>query len=158
MNKIILTLLAALPLFASCARTISSDTYSADHVGEASRAYTGVVISTRNINVQDGERLQDNGMGIAGGGIGGALIGSTIGRGSGNMVATIGGALVGATAGAFAEKSLKNQPGIEYIVALDDGRALTVVQAPVPTLYEGQRVFVIVSHDGRSRVVAAPGR
>lgn len=156
MKKVVLFILTTVSLFTSCARTISSNTYSADHVGEASTTYGGVIISARQITVDDSERLQENTMGIAAGGIGGALLGSTIGKGTGNTVATIGGALAGATAGAFAEKALKSQAGIEYVVALDDGRAMTVVQGPEPTLREGQRVFVMVSYSGRSRVVAAP--
>jgi len=156
MKKILLNLIITLPLLASCARTISSDIYSANHVGEASTTYKGVILSARHITVQEHERLEENGLGIVGGGIGGAMAGSGIGKGSGNAVATIGGAIIGATAGAFAEKALKTQSGTEYVVALDDGRAMTVVQAPEPSLQEGQRVFVLVSHSGRSRVIAAP--
>lgn len=155
MNKLIVSLITLSSLFASCARTISSDIYSADHIGETSRTYSGVIISARVVTVQDKERLQENGLGIIGGGLGGAFAGSYLGKGTGNTLATVGGALAGATAGAFAEKALKTQNGIEYIITLDNGESVTVVQGPEPRLSEGQRVHVMVSTQGRSRVVAA---
>jgi outer membrane lipoprotein SlyB len=138
----------------SCAREISSDVYAADHVGEASTTYAGTIIHSRQVNVQDQERLQDNTLGIVGGGVGGALAGSQIGKGSGNTLATIGGAVVGATAGAFAEKALKSQNGMEYVVQLENGQAMTVVQGPSPAFSVGQTVYVIVGQQGRSRIIA----
>ena len=144
---------AAILLLNGCAREISSNVYEADHVGEAAITYPGVIVSARAINVQDKERLEENGMGIVGGGLAGGLAGSQFGKGDGNTAATIGGALLGATAGAFAEKALKSQSGMEYTVALDNGQTTTVVQGPQPTLSVGQNVYVMVYQKGRSRVV-----
>ncbi len=154
MNKLVGLSLVGMLLAGGCARQISSGTYSAASVGETSSSYPGVIISVRNVTVEDQEYLQDNTLGIVGGGVGGALVGSQIGKGRGNTVATIGGALAGATAGAFAEKALKKQDGIEYIVALENGESKSVVQGPDPALATGQKVWLIVSHQGRSRVVA----
>src|SRR5437764_755604 len=98
MHKTVLrlsTLLTAVLFVTGCAREISSNVYSADHVGEASRTFTGVVATARQVTVQENERLQDNGLGIIGGGIAGAYGGSYIGKGEGNTLATVGGALVG---------------------------------------------------------------
>lgn len=145
---------AALSLFASCAREISGDVYAADHVGEASQTFSGVIVHARTISVQENERLQENGLGIIGGGAAGAYAGSQFGKGRGNTLATVGGALAGATAGAFAEKALKTQSGIEYIVQLDNGQTMTVVQGPTPAFSAGQNVFVVVGQKGRSRVVS----
>ncbi|MBS0654848.1 MAG: hypothetical protein JSR46_03645 [Verrucomicrobia bacterium] len=152
--KAALAAIVGISCFTGCARQISSDVYAADHVGEASSSYPGIIISARNITVQDKERLQENGLGIVGGGIGGGLVGSQIGKGTGNNVAIIGGAIAGAVGGAFAEKALKTQDGVEYIVQLDNGELKTVVQGPQPSLDEGQAVYVIIGHKGRSRVVA----
>jgi outer membrane lipoprotein SlyB len=145
---------AAFCLTTSCAREISSDVYAADHVGEASTTYAGTIIHARQVTVQDAERLQDNGLGIVGGGVGGALAGSQVGKGKGNTLATIGGAVVGATAGAFAEKALKTQTGMEYVVQLENGQSMTVVQGPSPAFSIGQNVYVIVGQKGRSRLIA----
>ena len=149
-----LSLFVCIALLSSCAREISSDVYSANHVGEASTTYSGVIIHSRQVSVQDSERLQDNGLGIVGGGVAGAVAGNQFGKGAGNTAATIGGALLGATAGAFAEKALKTQSGIEYIVQLDNGQSMTVVQGPNPSFSVGQNVFVVVGNKGRSRIVS----
>ena len=141
-------------LMPGCARNISSDTYKADHVGEASFTYQGKIISARHVDVQEGERLEDNTTGMGLGALAGGVGGYQIGKGRGNIAATAGGAVLGGLAGAFAEKALKQQTGTEYVVKLTNGSAMTVVQAPEPVLKVGQHVMVIVSQDGRSRVVA----
>lgn len=137
-----------------CARQISSDVYSASSIGETSSTYSGVIISARGVVVEDKEYLGDNGLGIVGGGVGGAVAGSQFGKGSGNTAATVGGAVVGAVAGAFAEKYLKKQNAMEYIVALENGESKTVVQGTDPALTVGQKVWLIVSYEGRSRVIS----
>jgi outer membrane lipoprotein SlyB len=149
-----MAVMAAIGLFTSCAREISGDVYNASHVGEASTTHSGVIVHARNVTVEGSENLQDNGLGIIGGGAAGALAGSQFGKGDGNTLATIGGAIAGATAGAFAEKALKKQQGTEYIVQLDNGQTMTVVQGPNPAFSVGQSVYVVIGHKGRSRVVA----
>lgn len=114
MNKIIVSLIALSSLFASCARTISSDIYSANHVGETSKTYAGVIVASRIVTIQDKERLE-NGLGIIGGALGGGLAGSYVGKGTGNTLATVGGALAGATVGAFAEKTLKHKTALNML-------------------------------------------
>ena len=142
----------AVSMTTGCARQISSNVYSASSVGEVSTTHPGVVISARQVTVEDQEYLQDNTLGLVGGGVAGALAGSQVGKGRGNTLATIGGGVIGATAGSFAEKALKTQEAMEYIVALENGESRTVVQGMDPSLVVGQKVWLIVSHQGRSRV------
>ncbi|MGB0935637.1 MAG: glycine zipper 2TM domain-containing protein [Alphaproteobacteria bacterium] len=136
-----------------CARNISPNTYKASHVGEASFTYQGVVASARQVVVENSEELEQNSTGILGGGLAGGLAGNQFGGGSGNVAATVGGAVLGGIAGAFAEKALKSQDAMEYVVRLNNGSMMTVVQGMDLQLAMGQRVLVMVSHDGRSRVV-----
>jgi outer membrane lipoprotein SlyB len=156
MNKNVSTIisLCTILLCGGCARQISSDVYKANSVGEVSTSLSGTIISARMVTVEDGEYLGDNALGIVGGGVGGALAGSCVGKGKGNTVATIGGAVLGATVGAVAEKKLKTQNAMEYIVSLDNGDTKSVVQGVDPTFAVGQNVWVIISHQGRSRVTA----
>ena len=137
-----------------CGRQISSDVYSGSSVGETSSTYPGVIISARHVTVEDKEYLEENGLGIIGGGAGGAILGSQFGKGSGKTLTTVGGAVAGAVAGAYAEKALSTQDAMEYIVALENGESKTVVQGMDPSLPVGQKVWLIVSHHGRSRVTA----
>lgn len=153
MKKLYLLLGLALSL-SSCARETSSDVYDSQHFGEAATTYAGVIMRSREVTVKNGEGLQDNTTGIIGGAAAGALLGSTIGHGSGSVVAEVVGGLAGATGGAAMEQGLKTQNAIEYMVQLENGEIKTIVQAPEPRLHEGEKVFVMISHEGRSRVVA----
>lgn len=136
-----------------CARDISSSNYTEANVGDVSTTYRGIIIASREVNVTGGDSLSDNTTGILGGGALGALAGSQIGKGRGAVAGAVGLGLLGATAGAFAEKELKSQTGMEYTVELKNGKIKTVVQGPEPRLSTGQRVLLQVNPGGRSRVV-----
>lgn len=148
-------LLVALLVLSACARNISPDVYKASHVGEASNTYAGVIVNARQVLVEEEEYLEKNGLGVAGGGVLGGVLGNQIGGGSGRTIATVGGALAGATAGAYAEKELKKQSAIEYVVKLDNGQLMTIVQGISPVYNTGQRVYVMKSYQGRSRIVSS---
>ncbi len=142
---------------AGCARQISSDVYSGASVGESAVTYAGTIIDAREVTIQDQDYLENNGLGLVGGGVGGAIVGSQFGKGGGNTVATIAGGIIGATAGAFAEKSLKSQNAMQYILQLENGETRTVVQGVEPRLGVGQKVWLMISHhhnSSRSRVIA----
>jgi outer membrane lipoprotein SlyB len=148
---IIITLMLAM-FITSCAKQISSDTYSGGHVGEVSETLEGVVVSAMNVRVQDKDYLEQNGLGLTGGALAGAVAGSAAGKGNG--LATVAGALVGATAGAFAEKALKEQNARQYIVKISNGKIVTVVQGTNNPLHKGQRVYVLMGDGGnRARVI-----
>jgi outer membrane lipoprotein SlyB len=149
MQKVVLLVLSAMCLV-SCARQISSDVYASGQVGEVSTTYPGVIQSVREVTVQQGDQLEDNGLGIVGGGVAGGVIGSAVGKG--NFAPTAIGAVAGAVSGAFIEKKLKTQSALEYVVQLDNGGLLTVVQGKDQVFGIGQPVYVIVSQSGRSRI------
>ena len=140
--------------FCSCGRQMSSDVYSGQGVGESSVTYNGTVIHVRQVTVQGADDLSGNTMGLIGGGVAGALIGSEFGKGRGNLYTTLGGAALGATAGAFAQQKLSEQQAMEYIVELENGQTRTVVQGMDPRFSVGQKVYVMVGDRGRARVIA----
>lgn len=152
MRLTITAVLSAL-LLSSCATQIGSENHSICTVGEPTCTYSGTIRNVRCVVVNEHDRLEENELGIIGGGVLGGLAGNTIGKGTGNLWTTVGGAVAGATAGALSEKQLKRQKGAEYVVELDNGDLLTVVQGGSPLLQEGQKVFVMVPSHGRSRVV-----
>jgi outer membrane lipoprotein SlyB len=152
LNKIVFSSLAALAL-SGCARNINPNVYSEKHVGEASMTYQGVIASARPVEIAGSEKLEENTAGMGMGALAGGVAGYQIGKGGGNVAATAGGALLGGLAGAFAQKALTEQSAMEYVVQLTNGSMMTVVQGPENQLSPGQRVLVMVSNDGRSRVV-----
>lgn len=135
-----------------CARNISSGTYASAHVGEAVETHQGVIVARRQVMVQEGEKLQDNTLGLIGGGVAGGVLGSMVGGGRGRVLTTVGGAAAGALAGAYAQKELSKQNAWEYTVKLDNGSMRTVVQGLDTSLSIGQRVLIQISHRGRSRI------
>lgn len=144
-------MMLGLIFFTSCAREVSTDVYDTRMVGEVSTTYSGTIRSVREVLLSHGEQLEDNGLGIAGGGVAGGAIGSAIGRG--NFAPTAIGAVAGAITGALVEKKLKQQMGLEFIVALDNGGLITVTQGTDQMFTIGQPVFVIISQFGRSRII-----
>lgn len=146
-------LVAALSLnLGGCARDIGAGSYAAGDVGEAVQTYQGTVVSKRQVMVKEGDKLQDNLIGLVGGGVAGGVLGHMIGGGRGNTLATLGGAAAGAAAGAYAQQKLSEQNAWEYAVKLDDGSMRTVVQGLDTNLNIGQKVLIQVSNRGRSRV------
>ena len=82
----------------------------------------------------------------------------TIGSGSGSTLAAVLGGLLGAGAGYLAEQRLKSREGIEYVLQMDDGRTITLVQnreAEEPPLPDGTPVLVQIG-SRYSRVLEHP--
>lgn len=158
MKKILSTVVVLAMAFGltNCAKNISADQYAENEIGAVKQTYRGTILSVRLVKVQGGDSLQDNTLGLVGGGVGGGLLGSQLGKGRGQIVGGVLGAAAGALGGALLEKTLKEQDGIEYTIELTSGRVMTIVQALEPRLQPGQPVLVMVGNKGRSRVVADP--
>lgn len=135
----------------SCAREISSDVYAANRVGEVPTTYQGVIKNVRQVCVDASESLEDNQTGIVGGAIAGGLVGNAI---SGQFIPTAAGAIAGAVGGSLIEKKLKQQTALEYIVEIQNGALMTIVQGKDNAFCIGQPVYVIVSQCGRSRIIS----
>ncbi len=144
---------SAAAMISGCAREISSNVYSDTHVGEASRTFRGMVVSVREVEVTNAEKLQENTTGMGVGALAGGVGGYQIGKGRGQVAATAAGAILGAVAGAYAEKALSSQTAFEYIVELSNGEMRTVVQGKDTKYAPGQRVLLIVGQQGRSRII-----
>ncbi len=148
MKKLVLLILGAM-LFTSCAQQISADVYGSRQAGEVSTTYTGVVKSVREVRVS-GDRLQDNTMGLASGGIVGGVLGGALG--GGKFAPTAVGVVAGAVTGSLIEQQAKQQNAFEYIVELDNGSLVTVIQGKDRIFGVGQPVYLSMSHSGRSHL------
>jgi outer membrane lipoprotein SlyB len=150
--KMMVLLLSSMTALSSCARQISSDVYTSRQVGEVSTTYAGCIRSVREVCMEEGDKLEDNTLGMAGGGVVGGVAGNAIGKGG--LVPTALGAVAGAVAGTFIEKKLKQQMALEYIVQLENSNMITVVQGQDQVFDIGQPVYVIISQSGRSRIIS----
>lgn len=137
-------------LICGCSNDYSGDSYDGRAVGEVSRSEAGTIVSMRKIKINP----ESDGLGTGAllGGAAGALAGSAFGKGGGKVLA----AGIGAIAGGVTGNAIQNrsQDGFEYVVRLDSGATVSVTQGTSPALSVGQKVIVINSNKGRSRVVA----
>jgi len=147
-------LLMAALLLSGCSHP-SSTTYETGDVGRTIETAQASVVSSRVVDIAG----DSNAVGPLAGGAAGAAGSAIAFSGSGNtgLIAVLGG-LVGAGAGYLAQKQLNNREGIEYVLQMDDGRTVTLVQnraADEPPLADGTPVLVQVSGQ-YTRVIADP--
>lgn len=141
MKNILKLLCITLPfLFLSaCTNDLSPNTYNTDSVGQASRVEPGVIVSMRNVKI---DQNTDMG-GLAGAGAGAAAGSAIGGSGEANIIGAIGGAVIGGLAGNYAEKHINKENGVEYIVKLKNGSVTSITQPPNLNLHVDQRVLII---------------
>jgi outer membrane lipoprotein SlyB len=136
-------------LFSGCSDRFSGDMYNENNVGEVARTETGHILSLRKVKLKPDSSPE----GAALGAVGGALTGSLFGGGRGKVLTAGSGALVGGVLGNSA--ATKAVDGVEYTIKLDRGSIVTIAQGVSPALSVGQKVYVVNSNRGRSRVIAA---
>ncbi len=150
-SRSILCLFVGLSIFSTaCGRQISPEVYGSNAVGEASITLPGTILQVRMVKVQENEYIEHNRAGIIAGTFAGASAVNP--HGTGRPLTTVTGAIAGGAAGAFTEKFLKNQMGVEYVIQLENGEVMSVVQGAKPLLELGQKVWLIKSNI-RSRVI-----
>lgn len=141
MNKIfsMLLVLGCCAGLSACAPNISTNSYNSSDIGSANTVKRGVVISKRPITINN-----NSGAGGLAGAATGAAAGSMIGGNSAtNIIGAIGGAVVGGVAGNAIDSSINQHQGYQYIVRLNNGRTVAVVQTNEMVFSIHQRVLVI---------------
>lgn len=139
---------------AACANP-STTTYGDKEVGQTIETAPGSVVSSRVVDVTGEPGFVGAGAGAAVGAAGGGLAVN----GPASLLVAIVGGLVGAGIGYMTEKQLSDRDGIEYVLQMDDGRLVTLVQnreddeQPLPN-----GTPVLVQLNGQyTRVMAHPG-
>lgn len=144
------TLAGSLTVLAGCANdTASSSVYSYGQAQREQIVRLGTVDAVRSVTIQSD---RSSGAGALAGGALGGVAASTIGGGTGQVLATIGGGLLGAMAGNAVENNMGKSQGLEITVRLDNGETRVIAQAADVAISAGQRVRVI-SGNGPTRVV-----
>ena len=134
-------------VLSGCGSDFSGNRYDQAQVGEVSQTTNGVVTSLRRVELKPDTSIAGTALGAAGG----ALLGSMIGGGKQKLLTGAAGAVAGGVAGnAIASRA---EDGIEYTVKLDNGSVVTIAQGTSPAISVGQKVYIVHSQKGRSRVV-----
>lgn len=98
----------------------------------------GTVEAIREIQLKG----EGTGLGAVAGGVGGAIIGSQIGRGHGRDAATVLGAVGGAVAGHEIEKNARKTVKYDIVVRYEDGTSQSFRQDAQPAWRPGDKVRV----------------
>jgi len=147
--RAVLFIMATVFFLTGCAPSRSGNVYTSDQAMRAHTFVAGTVASVKAVAIESGEKPA---AGTVIGGVAGGVLGSTVGSGSGRTVATVAGALAGAAGGAMAEKQLNTKQALEIVVTQDNGQSVVVVQEADVQFAPGERVRVITSPDGTTRV------
>lgn len=139
---------------AACTPNISASNYQVDTIGRAQTIRYGKIMQVNVVQV-----ASDSGVGTLAGAAAGATAGSFIGGNSRvNLLGGIGGAVLGGLAGSAIEGKSSGQQALQYIVKLENGQSLSVVQGLDNPLRVGQRVMVLSGTGASDRVVADTSR
>ena len=131
-----------------CVESQSGNVFSRDEARQAAEVYEGTVVDVREGKIEGSQ----SGIGTVGGAAMGGVVGNLFGGGKGNTIATVGGALAGGLAGNAVEKGVTGHKAVQVTVKLDSGKEIQVVQGTDIPFAVGQRVRVIYSPGGHSRV------
>ena len=143
-----LALAAVLMTIVSGCASDSGATFSRNEARTVQSITLGTVVDVRQGKIEG----TGSAIGAIAGGILGAAAGNTIGGGSGKTVATAAGGVGGAALGSAAAKKMTEKNGLQITVKLDNGQTIVVVQEADVIFQPNQRVRVLTSNHGASRV------
>jgi outer membrane lipoprotein SlyB len=148
-KSLAVALIAAMAL-AGCAPT-SSNTYTREQMNQAAIVETGRIVSMRTVPIETSGRTGTL-VGAGVGGVAGSFIG---GDWRSNLLAGLAGAVVGGIAGNAAERAATAGNATEFIVEVDGGGTIAVVQTNDDALRVGDRVTILRGE--RTRLTPARG-
>jgi len=138
MIKKILLMFGLAMFVVGCSENLSPD-YTASDIGVSSKVMSGIIVGKRAVKIDNNSSV---------GGIAGATAGAAAGSMLGDRTATkviggVGGAVVGGFAGNQVDKSLSRSTGYEYLVKLENGKTVAIVQSEDMQFAVDQHVLVI---------------
>lgn len=149
--KKIISLFMVITLTA-CAANLDTNRYQTSSAGQINSVQEGVIINARPVRIA----TENGGVGSLAGGVAGGAAGSMIGGNTAvNVIGAVGGAVLGGYLGSKAQEGLSAQNGMEYIVKLTNGKAITLTQGNDVVFSVGQPVYVLDANLGeRARIIA----
>ena len=133
MKKILLSLGIIAIIFSGCTKMYNSNEVSLSNVNKIYTYKKGIVTKVRGVVIRD------DGSGGMIGVVTGTVLGSLVGKGKGNILATLAGGLTGFYAG----NKLGKANGEELYIQLNDGREIVTIVKGVD-INVGDRVRVVM--------------
>ena len=138
---------------AGCAGTPGPNSYTPGEAMAAGRVTPATVLSVRQVKIRPNAQTGSGGS-LAGALIGG-IAGSSAGGGRGQFLTTIGGAILGSIVGRNVENAAGTRNALQVILRTRGGRMLSIVQPLGVQLQAGQKVWLtryITNNGARYRV------
>jgi len=141
MKKVLLAVGIIAIIFSGCTKMYNSNEVSLSDVNRVYTYKSGVVTKVRGVVIRD------DGSGTMIGAVTGTVLGSLVGKGKGNVLATLAGGLTGFYVG----NELGKANGKELYIQLDDGREIVTIVKGVD-INVGDRVRVVMDGNRIIRV------
>ncbi|TWT09729.1 glycine zipper 2TM domain-containing protein [Reyranella sp. CPCC 100927] len=124
----------------ACGPSYTGETYSRSEMQRGGVVQYGRIISVDDAPISG----TSSGLGTLGGGVAGGTIGAALAHGrTGSILAGVGGAIIGAVAGNAIERGITAGRGTRFIVQVDNGPVINVVQTNEAGLQTGERVMIL---------------
>lgn len=149
MKKIIvLACLATLAAGCQNSDIYSGDVYTADQAKQVQHVSYGTVLSVRPVKIQTNASngSSNNVVGSLAGAVLGGFIGNTIGGGTGNKLAIAGGAIGGALVGSEIQDAASQTNAVELEIRQESGSTIVLVQKATANQFQvGQQVRLVTN-------------
>ncbi|MDL2210593.1 glycine zipper 2TM domain-containing protein [Desulfovibrio sp. OttesenSCG-928-O18] len=142
-------LLLCLALALGGCATTGGKSYTKGEARTVQTVQRGVISHLEEVTIEQDASAVGTGIG----GVLGGVIGSTMGGGKGRILTTAGGAVVGAVLGALGEKAIRTEKAYEFLIDIDGGGTISVVQAIDDDYKVGDQVRILRNSGNRARVV-----
>lgn len=144
----LLLVVSMMVLVSGCASRQAGDVYSRSQAQRQLSVYYGTILAVNSVTIEGTQ----TGLGSVAGGALGGIAGHSIGGGHGQALGTVAGVIGGALLGSVVEEGATRQNGVEITVELDSGEVVAVVQAADDYYAVGDRVRLVRSSGGMTRV------
>jgi len=136
-------------LAGGCVSSQSGSAYTRGEARTAQQVQLGTVVSVRDVQIEGTKSNIGTGIGAVAGGLGGSYLGKSP---RGTALGALGGAVAGGLLGSVAEEGLTKQAGLQITVRLDNGQVMAITQGADEPFAAGERVQILTSTDGTTRV------
>jgi len=141
----------AIAALAACA-TADPDVVQRYETQRLAPVRDATVLAVRRVTIQG----SDSGLGATSGAVAGGLAGSTVGGYHDTFIGLILGAIVGGVIGQAIELVATRENAVELLVQLRNGDRRSIVQAAGADRWQPGDAVVLVTSNGRMRVIRAP--
>ena len=135
-------------LCGGCASSRSGKVYTRDQARVQLTVYYGTVLQVEPVSIEGTKSAAGPALGAATG----AALGNAVGSGTGRTIATVMGGVAGSLLGGAIEEGVTRKNALEITVEMDDGQIIAVVQEADDVYMVGDRVRIVKSADGTTRV------